>query len=188
MHDDMPGDSQSSARILRKSGQVEANPWHLSLDSDALPDQRPAIVPLALWQASPRSDQLAPLLDSDVALNQGLARELLAAPLVAIRFPAFTDGRGYTLARLLRERYAISGEIRAVGDVLIDQLFYMARCGFDAFDLREDQLIENAIKALDTFSLSYQSVVDIPEPLFARRLRESAAKRHERERESVPSC
>ncbi|SDL00042.1 Uncharacterized conserved protein, DUF934 family [Modicisalibacter muralis] len=186
MHNDVPNASQSGAQILRKSGRVEANPWHLSLDGDALPNQRPAIVPLALWQASPRSDRLAPLLDSDVELSQELARELRAAPLVAIRFPVFTDGRGYTLARLLRERYALDGEIRAVGDVLIDQLFYMARCGFDAFDLRDDQLIENAIKALDTFSLSYQSVVDIPEPLFTRRLRESAAKR--REVDSVPSC
>lgn len=184
MHNDVPNASQSGERVLKKSGRVEANPWYISLDSDALPDQRPAIVPLALWQASPRSDQLAPLLDSDVELGQELAHELHTAPLVAISFPAFTDGRGYTLARLLRERYAISGEIRAVGDVLIDQLFYMARCGFDTFDLREDQIIENAIKALDTFSLSYQSVVDIPEPLFARRLRENNAKRCE----SVPSC
>lgn len=187
MRNDLLDDSQPSARILKKSGQVQANPWHLLLDGDALPDQRPAIVPLALWQASPRSDRLAPLLDSDVVLDQELAFELLAAPLVAIRFPVFTDGRGYTLARLLRERYAITGEIRAVGDVLIDQLFYMTRCGFDAFDLREDQLIENAIKALDTFSLNYQSVVDNPEPLFARRLRENAAKQRQCE-ESVPSC
>lgn len=179
MHDDMPEILPSSAQVLKKSGRMVANPWHLSLDDDVLPDQRPAIVPLALWRENSQDGRLAPLLDSDVELSQELGRELLAAPLIAIRFPVFTDGRGYTLARLLRERYAISGEIRAVGDVLIDQLFYMTRCGFDAFDLREDQLVENAIKALDTFSLSYQSVVDIPEPLFARRLRESTAKRRE---------
>lgn len=168
-------------QTLRLSGEYEANAWFLSLESEALPEQRPTIVPLALWRGSERSDDLAPWLAGDTELSAELIGELRMAPFVAIHFPVFTDGRGYTLARLLRERYAFTGEIRAVGDVLIDQLFYMRRCGFDAFALREDQRLEPAIQALGTFTLSYQSGVDIQEPLFARRLRESQAKRRQPE-------
>ena len=125
------------------------------------------------WQAAP-GDDVAPLLASDTELTPELATQLLGAPLIAIDFPKFTDGRGYSLARLLRERYGYQGQIRAVGDVLIDQLYYMSRCGFDAFWLREDQIVEDALNALDTFSLSYQPGTDTPEPLFRRRMRESA--------------
>ncbi|HCZ13184.1 MAG TPA: oxidoreductase, partial [Candidatus Accumulibacter sp.] len=72
-------------------------------------------------------------------------------------FPKFTDGRSYSTARLLRERYRYTGEIRALGDVLQDQLFYMRRCGIDAFALRADKDIEQALAGLRTFSDSYQA-------------------------------
>ncbi|WP_084155773.1 DUF934 domain-containing protein [Halomonas halocynthiae] len=130
------------------------------------------IAPLEQWQASAKGADIAPWLASDVELSAELAAELASAPLIAIDFPVFTDGRGYSTARLLRERYGYQGEIRAVGDVLIDQLFYLSRCGFDAFSLREDQIIEDALRALKTFSRSYQPGVDSTEPLFRRRLRE----------------
>ena len=80
-----------------------------------------------------------------------------------------TDGRGYSTARLLRERYGYQGEIRAIGDVLQDQLFLMARCGFDAFALRADKSIEKALAAFETFKAPYQAAVDQPQPLFRRR-------------------
>ena len=121
--------------------------------------------------------QSAPWLASDTVLDSVLYESLAAQPAIAIDFPAFTDGRGYTLARQLRERYGYRGEIRAVGDVLIDQLFYMHRCGFDAFLLREDQVVEDALNAQHTFSLSYQISIDTPEPLFLRRLREAASQK-----------
>lgn len=171
----------SVSAVLRSTGEHEANRWRLSLDVEGLPEQRPAIIPLELWResynGSEHSDDLAPCLTADTQLDDALVSDLRAAPFVAIHFPVFTDGRGYTLARLLRERYAVTSEIRAVGDVLIDQLFYMRRCGFDAFTLREDQLLEPAIKALNAFSLSYQPGVDICEPLFARRVRERKVSR-----------
>lgn len=132
------------------------------------------IAPLEEWQASAKGADLAPWLPSDVELTDELAAELASAPLIAIDFPVFTDGRGYSIARLLRERYGYQGEIRAVGDVLIDQLFYLSRCGFDAFSLREDQIVEDALRALKTFSRSYQPGVDSTEPLFRRRLREAS--------------
>jgi uncharacterized protein (DUF934 family) len=159
--------------VLLKLGQPEQDEWALSRNADALPHQRPAIVPLALWRTARDDTGLAPWLSSDTELDDALAGELAEAPLVAIDFPAFTDGRGYTLARLLRERHAYGGEIRAIGDVLVDQLYYMSRCGFDALALRHDQHLEDALRALGAFSVSYQPAVDTREALFERRQREA---------------
>ncbi|UYG09552.1 DUF934 domain-containing protein [Halomonas sp. M4R1S46] len=163
---------QTPSRPLIAERRVVSDEWVLCESAEERPEGQPAIVPLEAWQASDKGQDIAPWLASDTEMTAALAEELKAAPLVAIDFPRFTDGRGYSIARLLRERHGYPGQIRAVGDVLIDQLFYMSRCGFDAFSLREDQEVEAALKALDTFSLSYQPGVDEPEPLFRRRLRE----------------
>ena len=72
-----------------------------------------------------------------------------------MHFPAFTDGRGYSTARLLRQRYGFAGELRAFGDILRDQLFELARCGFDSFVLRDDQDADDALRAFDDFSETY---------------------------------
>ena len=74
------------------------------------------------------------------------------------------------MARILREQYHFNGELRAVGDVLPDQLFYMKRCGFDAYQLRADKNIEEALCSLNDFSVSYQAAVDEPLPHFKRQL------------------
>ena len=86
-----------------------------------------------------------------------------------MNFPKFTDGRGYTTARLLRERYAYLGEIRAIGDVLRDQLQNLRRCGFDAFAVREGRDLEDALRGFADFSEHYQTAVTEPQPLFRRR-------------------
>lgn len=88
---------------------------------------------------------------------------------IEVNFPSFTDGRGYSIARLLRERHGYDGELRAVGDVQRDQLFYLARCGFDAFLLRKDADAEDALTAFNDFSEAYQASVERPQPLFRRR-------------------
>lgn len=88
---------------------------------------------------------------------------------IAIEFPSFTDGRGYSHARLLRERLGWKGELRAVGDVGRDQLFYLSRCGFDAFVLKDASRLEEALASLEDFSDGYQSSVERPRPLFRRR-------------------
>ncbi|WP_447553038.1 DUF934 domain-containing protein [Vreelandella sp. EE22] len=156
-------------------GELAAeNAWCVSYDDQALPDQLPAFVPLALWRETSEDAELAPLLSSDTELTPALAEELKKCAAVAIDFPAFTDGRGYSLARLLRERYGFEGEIRAVGDVLIDQLNYMERCGFSAMALREDQDPETALRALRAFSVRYQSDVQQRFALFERRLTTNA--------------
>ena len=89
--------------------------------------------------------------------------------LIAIEFPRFTDGRGYSVARLLRDRYKFTGELRAVGWVLRDNLFYMERCGFDAFEVKPGKPLESALEAFGEFSATYQAAVDDPRPIYRRR-------------------
>jgi uncharacterized protein (DUF934 family) len=94
---------------------------------------------------------------------------------IALEFDQFKDGRSYSLARLLRERYKFNGQIRAVGDVLHDQLFYMRRCGVDAFELRPDRSAEDALRAFKEFSVTYQAAADDTRPLYRRFKRGTAA-------------
>jgi uncharacterized protein (DUF934 family) len=98
------------------------------------------------------------------------ADRLAGISVVAINFPKFGDGRGYSIARLLRERYGYKGELRAVGEVARDHLQAMAQCGFDAFELREGEDPQEALAAFEDFSDSYQATVAQPQPLFRRRL------------------
>jgi uncharacterized protein (DUF934 family) len=98
-----------------------------------------------------------------------VAGELAGAARVEVNFPKFGDGRGFTLGRLLRERYGYKGELRAVGQITRDHLFYLESCGFDAFELREGEDAGEAIAAFDVFSESYQASPARPVPLFRRR-------------------
>lgn len=163
------------ASIIKHRAVIQDS-WKL-LERDALgalPFFGDVIVPLELWTSE--RETLAFRLgrvgvwldtDSDPAL---IAQDLARLDLIAIRFANFTDGRGYSLARLLRERYGYRGELRAIGEVLRDQLYYLSRCGFDAFALRADQDQAQALAALDDFSEAYQASVEQPMPLFRRRL------------------
>ena len=128
----------------------------------ALPE-REALIPLAQWNGEP-GVLLGPT--DDPASIGGRLDEL---SVIAIEFPQFTDGRGYSIARLLRERYGYKGEIRAVGEVLRDNLYYLSRCGFDSFALGDQENLEEAIDSLSTFSDGYQASVERPQPLFRRR-------------------
>ena len=135
------------------------------------------IVPLQVWLAqkttlSARKD-IGVWLASDERAEQ-LKEDIAALPLVAVDFPAFSDGRGYSIAFNLRSRLGYEGEIRAVGDVLRDQLFYMQRVGFNAFATREDRSIEDALKGLTDFSDVYQTSWDQKTPLYRRATRPAA--------------
>jgi uncharacterized protein (DUF934 family) len=162
---------------LLKNRQVIKDGWQIiglpPESPSALPaDGADAIVPLSLWREQ-RSALLVRAGRTGVWLEPpDDPAELFAnAPLpelIAVRFPTFTDGRGYSIARLLRERHGFRGELRAIGDVLHDTLFDLARCGFDAFALRADQDPVVALAAFDDFSEVYQAAVDRG-PLFARR-------------------
>ncbi|TNF34349.1 MAG: DUF934 domain-containing protein [Gammaproteobacteria bacterium] len=152
---------------------VAEDGWQL-LDkafSGALPDGK-VIVPLAYWQAHQDSlsgnPDVGVWLDSDEG-PETLAGQLTGLPMIAIRFPAFADGRGYSTARILRDRMGYHGDLRAFGDVLRDQLFYLQRCGFSSFAIREDRSAEDALASLGDFSVSYQGGSDDPQPLFRKR-------------------
>lgn len=121
------------------------------------------IVPLAQWQGEP--GVILGMADDPAAI----ADDLEKLSTVVIDFPQFTDGRGYSTARLLRERYGFKGEIRATGDVLRDNLFYLSRCGFDSFVLRDQKNQDEALTRLSDFSDGYQASVERPQPLFRRR-------------------
>jgi uncharacterized protein (DUF934 family) len=135
------------------------------------------IVPLQVWLAqktalSARQD-IGVWLASDERPEQ-LSDDVAALSLIAVDFPAFSDGRGYSIAFNLRSRLGYEGEIRAIGDVLRDQLFYMQRVGFNAFATREDRSIEDALKGLTDFSEAYQTSWDQKSPLFRRMTRPAA--------------
>lgn len=98
-----------------------------------------------------------------------IADDLDRLALIAVRFQSFTDGRGYSTGSLLRRRYGFRGELRAIGDVQRDQLYYLERCGFDAFVLRETEDVKVALEAFHDFGEAYQAAADRPLPLFRRR-------------------
>ena len=166
-----------------KQGRVVDDAWKiLALAENETPESvklpvGPLLVPLAVWRAR-RTELVIREYEHGWPLGVWLAAhegpEAIAADLddfsiVAVHFPTFKDGRGYSSARLLRERHGYRGEVRAIGDVLRDQLFYLARCGFDAFALRADQDPHEALPSLGDFDEAYQAAVDQPQPLFRRR-------------------
>ena len=129
------------------------------------------IVPLKVWQA--QRDALQHRADIGVWLAsderaEDLQNDVEKFSVIAVDFPKFADGRGYSIAYHLRARLGYRGELRAIGDVLRDQLFYMQRVGFDAFATRADKDIHEALKGLSDFSLSYQASSDEKLPLFRR--------------------
>ena len=129
------------------------------------------IVPLAVWQANQASLSTRPAIGVWLAPDERpevLKDELDRFAVIAVDFPKFTDGRGYSIAFNLRKRLGYTGELRAIGDVLRDQLFSMHRVGFDAYATRPDRSIEDALKGLTDFSETYQASIDQPLPLFRR--------------------
>ena len=161
--------------VIIKNNQVIADFWTL-LNADAQLDQalqtQQVIVPLSLWQQHKSElqavQQLGVWLEADQAIED-LIDDLAQFAVIALNFPVFTDGRHFSSARLLRERYAYTGEIRAIGDVFRDQLFFMQRCGFDAYVIRADLCPTDALKSLTELSVSYQAAYDQNLPLYRRR-------------------
>jgi uncharacterized protein (DUF934 family) len=130
------------------------------------------IVPLAVWleqqpALAERGGSVAVWL-AGADDPQTLAPTLSSLSLIAVDFPKFTDGRGFSIAYLLRTRLDYHGELRAIGDVLPDQLFYMRRVGFDAFAVRPDKDIQQALHRLHTFSDSYQGSWNQAVPAYRR--------------------
>jgi len=162
-------------RQLIKDRDLVEDRWTLLRDASVLADVTAgmsAIVPLPLWLAH-RGDLLARggvgvwLAPDDDPETLGADIGLL--PLIAVDFPQFTDGRGYSIGRLLRDRHGFAGELRAVGDVLCDQLFALAECGFDAFAIRDGRDAGKALAGCDACTGVYVSTARTPQPRFRRR-------------------
>jgi len=148
---------------LIKGRTVVADDWILPA-ADATAGQRDAdarlLLPLADFLAAMsagepadrRAVRLSPV-DQDL---EPLVPYLKQLPLVAISFASSGDGRGYTLGRWLRERYGFANALRACGVIRADQMFFLARCGFNEFDLAEGEDPALAISQLERFSVAYQ--------------------------------
>jgi uncharacterized protein (DUF934 family) len=178
---------QQHAQII-KGREVVADDWSvLRLAEGEAPETVEVppgkfIVPLKVWQA--QREALLARVGSDGKPGQlGLwfasdeqahtAKDDLGKfAVIAVDFPKFSDGRGYSIAYNLRKRLGFRGELRAIGDVLRDQLFQMVRCGFNAYATRQDRSIQDALKGLTVFSETYQGAVDQPLPLFRRHKRD----------------
>ncbi len=129
------------------------------------------IVPLKVWQAQRGTLQERAELGvwfASCERAEDLQGEVGKFAVIAVDFPKFGDGRGYSIAYHLRARFGYRGELRAIGDVLRDQMFYMQRVGFDAFAPRADKDIHEALKGLSDFSVTYQASADEAQPLFRR--------------------
>ena len=156
------------------NARLESDRWTFAADLALPAGAGPVAVSLAGWKEhrdglrardGPIGIWLEPA-DDPAALRDDLDR----LALVAVHFPKFTDGRGYSIATLLRKRLGWRGELRAFGDVGRDQLFYLRRCGFDAFKLAAHRDPHAALASLEPFTVRYQGAVDDPVPLFRKRL------------------
>lgn len=170
-------------REIIKDKAIVSDDWTvLRLTENETPDavSVPAgkvIIPLKVWLLQRESllnrTDIAVWFSSDEQAKE-LKEDISRFSLLAVDFPKFADGRGYSIAYNLRSRFNFTGELRAIGDVLRDQLFYMQRVGFNAFATREDKNIHDAIKGLTDFSEKYQTSWDEKNPLFRRAERAGA--------------
>jgi uncharacterized protein (DUF934 family) len=146
-------------RQVIKNRKVVADDW-VYADKDCAPSGGRTVLPLADFLAA-RTAGVADAASLGVKLVpaddvESLAPCLADLPLVAVEFPSSGEGRGYTQARLLRDRLGYRGELRAIGAVRVDQIWFLARCGFDVFDLAAGEDSATAIAQLDRFSVVYQ--------------------------------
>lgn len=151
-------------KALIRDGVLVEDEFTTVDDSADLPAEGAVIVGLERWQGS-RDELLARDAPVGLRLSSEQAPELIGDGLdrlavIALEFPAFRDGRAYSYARLLREKYGFGGELRAVGDVLLEQLHFMARTGFNAFEIESDDPLRDFEIAAADFSVWYQPAAD----------------------------
>ena len=149
---------------LVKNGELVTSSFVDASAAEVIPPAGPVIVNLDQWKTH-RDELLKRGTPLGIRLHSDQPPELIAADLahfalVALEFPKFRDGRAYSYARLLRERYGFKGELRAVGEVLLEQLFFMLRTGFDVFDIQSADPVNDYRTALADFSVWYQPTAD----------------------------
>ena len=152
-----------------KDGVVVADDVRHLADDEAAPAEGRHTVSLARWKKEKDSLAVAGvrLLGGDSVAD--LAPDLPRLALVVVEFPVLGDGRGFSHARLLRDRYGYQGEIRAYGNFLRDQIYFLSRVGVNAFEPAYSADLEAMLPALAEFSVHYQAAADIKQPLYRRR-------------------
>jgi len=158
---------------LIKDRQLTTDPFRKISADEPIPSKGALLVPLITWQDNwerlvTRPDPIGVQLASDEH-PEIIGDDVDQLDLIALEFPTFRDGRAYSYARLIRERYGFTGELRAVGDVLLEQLHYMERVGFNAFEIGSDDPMTDFETAAKDFTVWYQSSGDERRPASHRR-------------------
>ena len=160
--------------ILR-DGAIAADDWVVIEDDRTEPASAggKVIVTLARWRAE-REALLAAhsavgVLVPNTADIEVVYPEIADRALIALQFPTFTDGRALSQAVVLRKRLRYRGELRALGDIIRDLVFWLGRCGFDCIVPRKDQNLEGCVAALDEIKVAYQAAADEHTPVWVRR-------------------
>lgn len=168
--------------LIKGGARISNDPWIVLEDEAELPTDGDIVVSLARFKAQreallARKARLGVLLTTTEAVEE-IGADACRLALIMVQFPAFRDGRGFTTAQLLRQRYHYKGELRATGDVLEDLVFFMLRVGFDAFELIAKDPEAAYARAVRSFTQAYQGAADGLVPahrLRARRALEQAA-------------
>jgi uncharacterized protein (DUF934 family) len=155
-----------------KDGAIINNDWLIVNDIDAPLPEGNLLVSLDIWETQKDTlsnrDMVGLWLKNDQCISE-ISEELTQFSVIAIDFPVFMDGRGFSIARLLRDRFGYKGEVRATGGIIRDQLCYLKRSGFNAFDMEAGIDLEASLQSLNDFTESYQTSADQATPLFRRR-------------------
>ena len=150
-----------SSQTLKNENQPEPNAWTFLEEDQSLPERSLSVMfSPTRWNATRNQnlDYEGPIgirLENTDSI-ENLLPDLHLFQLICIGFPDAVDGRGYTIANLLRNRHGYKNELRATGEVFVDQLFLMNRCGFDSFELKSGQQINGASNYFKPFSVTYQ--------------------------------
>jgi len=149
---------------ILKHGALQPNDWLTVADDAALPEGKPAVVTLDRWLKERdtligRNAPIGVKLKSDQS-PMAVADDLERLAMIVLEFPKFTDGRGYSHARTLRQRLGYQGELRAVGNVLRDQYLFMDRCGIDSIEVADEANVAGYLESLGEFSIWYQPAAD----------------------------
>lgn len=161
---------------LIKENSLTDNIWRTVAKTDdavtKIADDECVLIPLAMWlehqAAFINKSNIGIWLDADEP-PEAIADQCNSIAVIAINFPVFSDGRGYSYAQNLRGQYGYKGDLRAIGDIQKDQLYFYKRCGFSSFAIREDRDANTAKAGLEDFSAHYQGAADDSTPLFKRR-------------------
>lgn len=154
-----------------KDGVITANNWQHIVDDATLPTSGKVTVTLQRWLTDQDlvRDKVQGIRLTAADNVEPLKDEFHALELIVLDMTAFTDGRSFSQARLLRDRLGFTGEVRARGDFLRDQMFYLSRVGVNAFEFPDNTNLEDRLQAFKEFTVTYQASSDTPEPLYRRR-------------------